>query len=99
MPVKQHSQMTQSATDDILLNWPDGFAPNNVVSYSFNPPPLRRHCCPSTSSDYSSFDVVESSALLAYSSVPGGPVCSGCGSLLDGIVSPLSCRFVLSPQY
>ncbi|KAL5110043.1 Myotubularin-related protein 3 [Taenia crassiceps] len=86
-PIKPHSLMTQSATDDILLNWPDGFAPNNAISCSFNPPPLRRRCCPSTSSDYSSFDVVESSALLAYSGVPGGPVCGGCDSFLDGIVS------------
>ncbi|VDK23140.1 unnamed protein product [Taenia asiatica] len=92
--VKSHSLMTQSATDDMLLNWPDGFAPDNGTSCAFNPP-LRRHCCPSTSSDYSSFDVVESSALLAYSSVPGGPVCGGCDSLLDGIVSPLPCGFVL----
>ncbi|EUB64235.1 Myotubularin-related protein [Echinococcus granulosus] len=94
-PVKPHSLMTQSATDDILLNWPDGFAPHNVTSCTFNPPPLRRRCCPSPSSDYSSFDVVESSALLAYSGVPGGPACGGCDSPLDGILSPLPCGYCL----
>ncbi|VDM35409.1 unnamed protein product [Hydatigera taeniaeformis] len=91
-PMKPHSLMTRSATDDILLNWPDGSASHNANSCSFNPLPLRRHCCPSTSSDYSSFDVVESSALLAYSGVSGGPVCGGCDNL-DGVIPSLPCGF------
>lgn len=94
--------MVQSATDDILLNWSDGFAAANNIgdTISSSVPPRtqsqRKHCGPSTSSDYSSFDVIDKSAMLAYSAAPGGPVCSACDRLLPDDASPYVCRFASS---
>ncbi|VDN96945.1 unnamed protein product [Rodentolepis nana] len=97
--------MTQSATDDMLLNWPTMLAstPSSIsvgvppISNSltsdisslpeFQPPMRRKRCGPSTSSDYSTFDFVETSA------VPSGPSCSGCDRLLDVLNSSVTCSF------
>ncbi|KAM3172374.1 hypothetical protein ACTXT7_014672 [Hymenolepis weldensis] len=96
--------MTQSATDDMLLNWPNllastpspssvGAPPFSNSSTSnisclpeFQPPLRRKHCGPSISSDYSTFDFVETSA------VPCGPLCSGCDRLLEVSNSSITCR-------
>lgn len=108
---KMLALMTQSVTDDMLLNWPDGFAAhaspiaaavpvsNSTSNISSLPasiapqPPQRRHCGPSTSSDYSTFDFVESSNLAACPEVPGGLPCAGCDRLREESVSPVTCRF------
>ncbi|KAM7537384.1 hypothetical protein Aperf_G00000068662 [Anoplocephala perfoliata] len=100
-------KMTQSVTDDMLLNWPDGFTahapptvapapvPNSTSNISSLPtscPPItpqrpqRKRCGPSNSSDYSSFDFVESSNPTT---CLGGQACAGCDRLLKEL--PVSC--------
>uniref|UniRef100_A0A5K3EYZ4 Myotubularin phosphatase domain-containing protein n=1 Tax=Mesocestoides corti TaxID=53468 RepID=A0A5K3EYZ4_MESCO len=77
---------TQPATDDGLLNWSEGFVSTATL-------PRRHKYGPSTSSDVSSFDVVERSAVPSCSGSGGEPVCDGFDYTVGCLISP-SCGFV-----